>query len=74
MVNAFGIIESGGLRVFDKILRDISIEAQYQYHIFCNNNEGVLNCKNKYDKRIVKSQHDLKEKYSNITEIFNKIS
>ncbi len=48
IINAFGIIDSGGLKVFDKMLREISIETQCRYHIFCNNNEGVLSLQKKY--------------------------
>ena len=48
LVNAFGITDSGGLAVFDKLLGEISINTSHQCHIICNKSDGIDRLKIKY--------------------------
>ena len=51
LVNAFGITDSGGLEVFDKLLTDACIDQSYWYHIICDKNPGVSNTIKKYSSK-----------------------
>ncbi len=48
LVNAFGITDSGGLEVFDKLLGEICINTSYRYYIICNKSDGIDRLKIKY--------------------------
>jgi hypothetical protein len=48
LVNAFGISNAGGIRVFDKLLGDLSINNSYNYHVVCNKSLEIDNLIIKY--------------------------
>jgi len=51
LINAFGIGDSGGLTVLEKLLDELSTnEFYYYYYIVCNKNKNINQLKKKYQK------------------------
>ena len=48
LINAFGIIDSGGITVLEKISDEFSLNNNNNYIYICNNSEGISRLKNKY--------------------------
>ena len=50
LINAFGIGDSGGLTVLEKLLDELSTNELYYYYIVCNKNKNINQLKKKYQK------------------------
>jgi glycosyltransferase involved in cell wall biosynthesis len=50
LINAFGIQDSGGIRVLEKLLIECQHSVGYKYTIICNNNLQLRNLNNLYKK------------------------
>ncbi len=48
LINAFGIGDSGGLVVLEKLLDELSINESNHYYIVCNKNRNISRLKKKY--------------------------
>jgi hypothetical protein len=49
LINAFGIIDSGGARVLEKLLKELSANPSYQCHIVCNRSRSLEHLISKYN-------------------------
>jgi hypothetical protein len=52
LVNVFGIKDSGGIRVFDKLLQELCLDSVNDYFIFYNNSENINFVISNYKKNI----------------------
>jgi glycosyltransferase involved in cell wall biosynthesis len=50
LINAFGVGDSGGVTVLEKLLDELSTNELYYYYIFCNKNKNINQLKQKYQK------------------------
>jgi len=48
LINAFGIVDSGGITVLEKLLDELSVFESNHYYVFCNKNSNIEQTKIKY--------------------------